>query len=118
VKITTVKPPASFGRADREKTILYEGPTRAACMMMPRNVNVHAVVALAGLGFDQTYSKIISDPDATMNSHLIEVNGLDYSMRINVSSFPLQGVTGSYTPESAFSSVKRVCFGARGITLV
>lgn len=118
VNITTIKPPASLGREDKKKTILYEGPTREACTIMPRNVNVHAVLALAGLGFDKTYSRIISDPEAKTNSHLIDVKGAGFSFRIFVESYPLQGVTGKYTPESAYSSVKKVCYGAQGITLV
>ncbi len=62
VTIETTKSPKSLGREDSVRTIVYEGPTREACKLYPRNVNVHAAVAIAGLGFEKTVSKIISDP--------------------------------------------------------
>lgn len=75
VRITTTKSPKSLGLPDGERAVVYEGPTREACRKFPRNVNVHATVALAGIGFDRTFSSIIADPLVTTNSHLIEVLG-------------------------------------------
>ena len=108
VTIETIKNPASLGREDRQRTIVYQGSTRDACSLYPRNVNVHAAVALAGLGFDKTQSKIISDPAASTNSHVIRVEGEGASFRLEVSSFASGGVTGSYTPLSACGSLDRV----------
>lgn len=108
VTIETTKNPTSLGREDRQRTIVYQGSTREVCRLYPRNVNVHAAVALAGLGFDKTQSKIISDPAASTNSHVICVEGEGVSFRLDVSSFASGGVTGSYTPVSACGSLDRV----------
>ena len=108
VSIETTKNPKSLGRNDLVRTVLYEGPTRAACGLYPRNVNVHAAVALAGLGFDQTVSKIVSDPDVSTNAHIIRVKGQGISFEIHVESFSEGGVTGVYTPVSACGSIDRV----------
>jgi len=49
-------------------------------------VNVHAAIAMAGLGFDRTVSRIVADPAVSTNSHLVEVEGTGYRFRIEVSS--------------------------------
>lgn len=113
VSIETIKNPASLGRGDRQQTLVYEGPTREVCELYPRNVNVHAAVALAGLGFDKTQSRIISDPAVHTNSHNIRVEGEGISFRLEISSHASGGITGSYTPLSACGSLDRV-LGGRG----
>lgn len=112
VTIETIKSPQSLGRTDKERTIVYEGTTREACKLYPRNVNVHAATALAGLGFDKTISKIVSDPAVTYNTHIIQVNGEGISFILNLSSFSTGGVTGSYTPISACGSLDRILGGS------
>lgn len=112
VTIETIKNPASLGRTDTEYTVLYEGPTRKATELYPRNVNVHAAIALAGIGFDKTQSKIIADPSVNTNTHLIHLKGVGIDFTIRVSSFSEGGVTGKYTPLSACGSLDRVLGGA------
>jgi len=111
VSIETVKSPASLGRQDAQRTVVYAGDTRQACKLYPRNVNVHAEVALAGLGFDKTRSTIISDPAVSTNAHTISVEGDGISFRLEISSFSTGGVTGSYTPVSACGSLDRILGG-------
>jgi aspartate dehydrogenase len=118
VCIDTVKNPNSLGREDTERTILYEGDTRGACRRFPRNVNVHAAVAMAGLGFDRTQSRIIADPAVHTNSHTITIEGEGVSFTIEVSSYSTGGVTGAYTPLSACGSLRRVLSGSRGVRFV
>lgn len=108
ITIETTKNPASLGRDDQEYTVLYEGPTREACSLYPRNVNVHAAVAMAGIGFEKTHSKIISDPSVHTNTHVISVKGPGMDIQIRVSSFSEGGVTGKYTPLSACGSLHRL----------
>lgn len=108
VTIHTVKPPKSFGRDDAERTILFEGTTREACAAWPRNVNVHAAVALAGVGFDRTKSLIISDPAYQENCHDIHVKGSGIEFGLSIKSFATSGVTGAYTPVSACGSLDRI----------
>ena len=108
VTIETTKNPKSFGRDDTERTLLYEGPTREACKLYPRNVNVHAAVALAALGFEKTRSKMVADPAVNTNSHIITVEGEGIRFEIHVSSFSTGGVTGLYTPLSACGSLDHI----------
>ncbi|QDR79805.1 aspartate dehydrogenase domain-containing protein [Sporomusa termitida] len=117
VSVTTTKRPENLGRTDTCRTILYEGSTRNVCKLYPRNVNVHAAIALAGLGFDKTQSKIISDPDSPGNTHSIEIKAQGCSFKIEVLSEPISGVTGAYTPVSAYSSIRRVLFN-QGLVII
>jgi len=111
VTIETVKNPKSLGRSDTDRTVFFNGSTREACQLMPRNVNVHAAIAMAGLGFDKTHSKIISDPNVSTNSHIIKLEGEGFSSTIDVSSFATGGITGKYTPISACGSLDRILGG-------
>lgn len=107
VRVETVKPPKALKRTDMERTVLYDGPTRGACQIYSRNVNVHAGLALAGVGFDRMHSVIISDPDVDTNTHYIHVKGKGFRFDITVSSTSGSGVTGAYTPLSACGSLLR-----------
>ncbi len=118
VQIKTVKNPPSLGREDKEVTVVYEGDTRGACAAYPRNVNVHAEIAMAGIGFDRTRSMIVSDPAVHSNTHYITVKGEGVSVTMEISSFTSGGVTGAYTPVSAVGSFRRVAEKGCGIKFV
>jgi aspartate dehydrogenase len=115
VTVTTTKSPASLGLPPDKHAVVYEGPVRQACAKFPRNVNVHAAIALAGLGFDRTVSRIVADPAVSTNSHLVEIEGMGYRFRIEVSSEAGGKVTGAYTPQSALGTLKRICRGGGGL---
>lgn len=115
VTVTTTKSPASLGLPPDCYKVVYEGPVREACAKFPRNVNVHAAIALAGLGFDRTCSRIVADPAVSTNSHLVEVEGTGYRFRIEVSSEAGGKVTGAYTPQSALSTLRRLGRGQGGL---
>lgn len=112
VTIETVKNPGSLGRDDKVRTVLFEGSARRAAELYPRNVNVHAAVALAGIGFDRTQSRITSDPDVNTNTHIIRLTGAGIDFEIRVSSFSEGGVSGKYVPLSACGSLDRVLGGS------
>ena len=108
VTIETIKSPSSLGLVTDNYEVVYEGPTREACRRFPRNVNVHATIALAGIGFDRTQSKIIADPSVKTNSHIVHVEGDGMNFEIHISSEATGAVTGKYTPYSAVSSMHKV----------
>jgi aspartate dehydrogenase len=85
--IQVAKPPAAWkgipfversGVAlDRLKgpVTLFEGPAREGVPHFPQNVNIAAVLALAGIGMDRTRLKVVADPALTLNTHTIRVSG-------------------------------------------
>jgi len=117
VSITTIKRPANLGVMHTEKTVLFDGATRSACKLYPRNVNVHASIAIAGLGFDRTRSRVIADPNSEGNVHIIDTILEGMRFKIEVCSNPLGLVTGAYTPVSAFNSISKL-FGGSGYTII
>jgi aspartate dehydrogenase len=120
VKITTIRPQEGYGLKENisVKTVLYDGPTRKACQLFPKNVNIHASLALYGLGFDKTHSTVIADPESRVMRHIIEVKGRGLAWTIDVQAKPLGERTGAYAPESVFQTVKRICAQGYGKQLV
>ncbi len=112
VTITTIKSGPSLGLAEDAEGALFEGTARDACLQFPRNVNVHAAVALAGIGFDRTQSRVVAEPGKATMEHLIHVEGQGLEWDIRVASQSLGGVSGAYTPRSAVGSVRRLLGGA------
>lgn len=107
VTITTIKSGPSLGLAEDTQGVLFEGSAREACSQFPRNVNVHAAIALAGIGFDRTESRVVAEPGKATMEHVIHVEGQGLEWDIRVVSQALGGVSGAYTPRSAVGSVRR-----------
>jgi aspartate dehydrogenase len=95
-------------------TTLYEGPTRGICPKFPRNVNTHATVAFAGIGFDRTQSILIGDP--TLDVAILEVyahgGGVDLELK---RTGIIKGVTGIATLRSVMKSLASMVPGGPGI---
>jgi aspartate dehydrogenase len=56
-------------------TTLFEGPARQGVPHFPQNVNIAAVLSLAGIGMDSTRLRVVADPGLTLNTHTIRVSG-------------------------------------------
>lgn len=114
ITITTTKSGKSMGLEEHVEGVVFDGSARDVCSRFPRNVNVHAAIAIAGIGFDRTRSQVVAKPELKENIHRIEVKGKGFEWGIDVTSRSLGGVTGSYTPLSAVGSLKRI-LDRRGI---
>jgi len=85
VTLTTRKPPKALKGAeyvvrnnidldkiDRE-TVIFEGNALDAVRDFPQNINVAAVLSIAGVGAEKTKVKIVASPEYKENSHEIEI---------------------------------------------
>lgn len=117
VTFKTTKHPGNLGLQPDQVGVIYDGPTRGACQQFPRNVNVHAAVALMGLGFDRQHSIVVSDRGTQAMHHEITVRGDGLEWHLDITSLPAGTVTSSYTPESAASTVARILGGVHDVVL-
>ena len=95
VRYTSTKPPQAWlGTpaqqgvdllALRERTVVFEGTARQAARGFPKNANLAAAVALAGLGFEATTVQLVADPAATGNTGQIDAEGAGSRLQVTVS---------------------------------
>jgi aspartate dehydrogenase len=71
-----------------EKTVIYEGYAADAVKKFPANINVAAIISLAGIGIERTKVRIIADPYTDVNQHEITANGKFGEMTIVVRNKP------------------------------
>jgi aspartate dehydrogenase len=71
-----------------EETLVFEGPATEACRAFPANVNVLAALSLAGIGPEQTRTRIYAVPGLARNQHRIRVEGESGTLRIEVENVP------------------------------
>jgi aspartate dehydrogenase len=75
--------------AVREPTLLFEGRANDACRLFPKNANVTAAIALAGIGFEQTTVRLFADPHINRNQHVVRANGHFGELEMRLSNEPL-----------------------------
>ena len=68
--------------------VLYEGPARAGVIHFPQNVNIAAVLSMAGIGFDRTRLKAVAVPGLARNTHVISVRGASGDISIKLENVP------------------------------
>lgn len=72
----------------REPTSFFTGNAREAALMFPKNSNVAAAVALAGMGFEDTKVELVASPTSNRNVHEIRFSGVDGSCSIEIEGNP------------------------------
>jgi aspartate dehydrogenase len=100
VTIQVAKPPAAWQgipqveslRLDlaglTRATTLFEGPARQGVPLFPQNVNIAAVLSLAGIGFDKTRMRVVADPALKDNTHTIQVKGASGRFTLTLENIP------------------------------
>ncbi|NWW20880.1 ASPD dehydrogenase, partial [Falcunculus frontatus] len=134
LKVTMTKAPGSLrpqgwlrdraeaAAAAAARTVLYEGPLRPLCPLVPNNVNTMAAAAVAAprLGFDGVTACLVADPSVP-DWHIVDVEVTAVaeggrSLTVTSSRRNPAGpgaVTGSATRHSFWSSVQ-ACTGHGG----
>jgi aspartate dehydrogenase len=100
VSIAVTKPPAAWkGIPYVEKMsidldrlpgpiTLFEGSAREGVPHFPANVNIAAVLSLAGIGFDRTRLKVVADPALRFNTHFVTIRGRTGTIDMRFESVP------------------------------
>lgn len=98
--IQVAKPPAAWKKIDyvdamgidldnlREAKVLFEGSARDGVPHFPQNVNIAAVLSMAGIGFDRTRLRVVADPALTFNTHTIRISGASGKITIVLENVP------------------------------
>lgn len=106
VVYTSTKPPLAWRGTPAEQgvdlqaltqaTPVFAGSAREAAARFPKNANLAAAVALAGLGLDRTEVVLVADPAATGNRGQIEAEGEGSRLSVVVA-----GLGAAHNPKSS-----------------
>ena len=123
VTLTTTKNPNSLKGAKffetstidldkiKKSTIIFEGTAKDAVKLFPANINVAALLSLAGIGSQKTKIKIISDPATKKNTHQIEAIGKFGKMNFSIQNIPdkTNPKTSRLAILSAIETLRKYC---------
>ncbi|MFX0096259.1 MAG: aspartate dehydrogenase [Candidatus Hodarchaeota archaeon] len=109
VTLTSRKPPNTLKGAPyivqheidlesiNKPTVVYEGDAEEGARMFPQNINVAAVLSLAGIGAERTRVRIVADPTVHKNVHEIAAKGDFGTIYIHVENVP-----SLYNPKTSY----------------
>lgn len=122
VTLTTRKHPRSFAGVDfvlrkgidvkliRKDTVLFSGPAQEAVRHFPQNINVAAILSMAGVGAQRTKVVIVASPKAARNVH---------EVRIESDAGSVSAITGNIVhpdnPKTSYLAVLSACAVLKGI---
>jgi aspartate dehydrogenase len=90
VRLVQRKPPAAFpGEAVAgEERVMSDSTARAAALAFPRNSNIAAAVALAGIGLDRTRVQVVMDPEIRTNQAELSARGAFGELTLRIRNRP------------------------------
>lgn len=100
VSIRVAKPPAAWKGIPYVEALgvdldrlpgahtLFSGAAREGVPHFPQNVNIAAVLALAGIGMDRTRLEVVADPALRLNTHTIRVSGRSGTISLTLENVP------------------------------
>ena len=118
VRYTSRKPPEAWAGSPAEQiidlrkidraTTFYEGTAGEAALRFPKNANVAATVALAGIGFESTEVALMADPEADGNTHRVSAWGAfgEFDLEIRANALPDQPGSSALTPMSLLRAIR------------
>lgn len=119
VTLTTTKPPHGLEGAPyiiknkidldkiKRKTVIFSGPAAEAVGAFPANINVSAVLSLAGIGPQKTIVRIVADPASRRNIHSIEAEG-DFGRLITVTENVPSAANPKTSQLAVFSAIATI----------
>lgn len=95
----------------KSRTMLYEGTAEDAVKQFPANINIAALLSLAGIGKIRTKVRIIADPMVEKNIHEIFAEGKFGKFSIRVENVPSESnpKTSRLAILSAIECLKKIC---------
>lgn len=122
VSITSTKNPKGYDGAPyiikknidvnkiKNKRVIFEGNALEAINGFPKNVNVSAILSLAGIGPKKTKVKVVADPNTKKNTHEIEIVGSFGKLTTKTENVisPLNPKTSHLAVLSACATLKRL----------
>eukprot|EP00326_Haptolina_ericina_P013147 CAMPEP_0181220810 /NCGR_PEP_ID=MMETSP1096-20121128/29041_1 /TAXON_ID=156174 ORGANISM="Chrysochromulina ericina, Strain CCMP281" /NCGR_SAMPLE_ID=MMETSP1096 /ASSEMBLY_ACC=CAM_ASM_000453 /LENGTH=270 /DNA_ID=CAMNT_0023313349 /DNA_START=173 /DNA_END=986 /DNA_ORIENTATION=- len=101
VTYTSTKPPDAWRgtpaehefdlAALTERTVIFSGPAAEAAREYPKNANLAATVAFAGLGLQRTMVRLVADPAAEHNTGRINAKGTFGTLTVECVNHPAAG---------------------------
>jgi aspartate dehydrogenase len=94
-----------------KRQVIFDGTAYDAVKQFPSNVNVSALISLAGIGFKRTIVKIVVDPDQSNNLHELNIKWKFGEITINISNKPtLENPKTSFLATlSALECLRSIC---------
>ncbi|MBH1965364.1 MAG: aspartate dehydrogenase [Comamonadaceae bacterium] len=90
-------------------TVIFEGSAREVALAYPKNANVAATVALAGIGMEKTSVRLIADPHALVNRHR-----LDGTSPLGRFEFETEALPSASNPKTSSSTAYSIVAYLRG----